>query len=278
MLGAAACGRGGGVALDPASVAFFDTARLVMTGEEQAIFRHLPDPESRQEFIRDFWAKRDPDPDTPVNEFKAEFEARVEYANKRFREGRHGFDTDRGRIYIYLGPPEKTDFFAGDGAQVPLLWWVYYRYDLGIAFTDNRNLGAYTISEITGNLFDAIQDAKLGAVVQSGAKFLNFDLRYDRGARRLFVTIPVKKLSFKEEDGRLRAEFEFTFYIYEKDGALKRMFKEVRTFSGVPADIQKSKEIAFEFSQDLLPGKVYVDVVLTAKEMGKARKIFTVKG
>ena len=59
--------------LDPESAKFYQSARLIMTKEETKIFKHLPDADSRKEFIADFWLKRDPDPDTPDNEFRTEF-------------------------------------------------------------------------------------------------------------------------------------------------------------------------------------------------------------
>jgi len=63
--------------LDPESQKFYRTARLIMNKEEAKIWDRLPDAESRKEFIADFWEKRDPNPDTPVNEYRQEFEARV---------------------------------------------------------------------------------------------------------------------------------------------------------------------------------------------------------
>jgi hypothetical protein len=62
LLGAAACSSLPRTELDPAARDFYETARLVMTSEEDDIFQHLPDAESRREFVSDFWAKRDPDP------------------------------------------------------------------------------------------------------------------------------------------------------------------------------------------------------------------------
>ncbi len=119
------CGISGKVALDPESRNFYETARLIMTKEEKDIFNHLPDRESRQEFIRDFWAKRDPDSDTEENEFKEEFYGRIEYANRYFREGIPGWKTDRGRIFIYLGPPDKIDqrLFINNPSVKGLIWF-----------------------------------------------------------------------------------------------------------------------------------------------------------
>jgi len=45
------CHQSRGIALDPQSKSFYEKARLIMTKEEKDIFNHLPDIESRQEFI-----------------------------------------------------------------------------------------------------------------------------------------------------------------------------------------------------------------------------------
>ena len=78
VLGMTACAPPFELQLDPEGKAFFETARLVMTSEEEDIFRHLPDTESRREFMVDFWAKRNPDPASETNEFKEEFEKRID--------------------------------------------------------------------------------------------------------------------------------------------------------------------------------------------------------
>ena len=277
----AGCGGARVEALDPESRSFFDTARLVMTNIERDIFRHLPDAGARREFISDFWAKRDPDPETEENEFKEEFDRRIEYTNTHFREGRRGINTDRGRIYLYLGPPEHTESFPMiSGGTTSALWWVYYSYPLGVEFVDSRGTGEYAINEIDGNLFEAIERAKLGAGVQrSGARlnFVNFDVRYDKSRREIVVALPLKKLNFKEENGLLQAEFEFTFFLYGQ-GPAKEKYVEDRTFSAKAEDLEKSKEILFAFPRELPPGRTYVDVIVDGgQDNGRVRKIVEVK-
>jgi GWxTD domain-containing protein len=267
-------------ALDPESRDFYDTARLVMTPEEKDIFRHLPDQAARKEFIADFWAKRDPDPTTETNEFKQEFEDRIEYANKHFNEGRHGIDTDRGRIYMYLGPPERTESFPFTDNPVArdILWWIYYKYELGIEFVDPNGSGTYTINEIDGDLLGAIEMAKLGTYAPShggSTGYVNFELDYDTTKKEFVLAIPVKKLSFKESEGKLSASFDFEFFIYAERGTAKEKFTESRTLSESPEDLEKKKFISFTFPYDLKRGQNYVDVVLIGKDgLGKFRKIF----
>ncbi len=286
-LGAAGC-VSGKPALEPESRAFISTARLIMTGAEKEIFEHLPDAASRQEFIADFWDRRNPDPTAEVNEFKQEFERRVEYADTHFREGRKGIDTDRGRIYLYLGAPDRVENFpfhqnesyraAPDAIRGPMLWWVYYKWELGIAFADKRNDGVFKMTEIEGNLLEAIDQAKLGATSPvTGGRPLRFDVKYDRDRQVLVVTIPVKRLDFKSEQGRLRTKFTFDLFVY-REGRTKDRLTEEREFSGTPEEIQARETLVFEFKYVLPRGKSYVDVIVSQEgSLVKSRQIFPVK-
>ena len=87
MLSACASGKQK-INQDPYYESFFEKARLIMTKEEIEIYKQLPDLKSKEEFIDEFWKKRDPFPETPENENKIEFERRIAYANRWFRENR----------------------------------------------------------------------------------------------------------------------------------------------------------------------------------------------
>lgn len=90
--------------LDSNSQKFLDLIRHIITSQEERIFREMP-PEDRGEFIMDFWARRDPDPSTPENEFRSQYYTRLAVADKAFRAGIPGWMTDKGRIFILLGQP-----------------------------------------------------------------------------------------------------------------------------------------------------------------------------
>jgi GWxTD domain-containing protein len=285
-LGAAACTTAPRPDLDPQSRSFYETARLVLTGEEQDIFLHLPDAEARREFIVDFWAKRDPDPETEANEFKAEFEARIAYADAHFREGRRGINTDRGRIYVYLGPPYQTDYYPSyrdeRGGMGPILLWLYPQYAVAVQFNDPKGTGDFAMTEVDGNLLQAVEDAKLGAVSQgaeAARRALRFEIRYDAAAGAFAASIPVKQISFKEAGGVLKAAFEFTFYIYKPGAPKKDMFTRTVSFEGSPAGVEKMPDLVFSFPYLLPPGKTYVDVIVVDRDgPGKARRIFALRG
>lgn len=90
----------------------------IITREERAAFMKLETNEEREEFIKQFWLRRDPTPDTPKNEFKEEHYRRIAQANLRFptATGKAGWKTDRGRIYILYGPPDEIDDRSSPGS------------------------------------------------------------------------------------------------------------------------------------------------------------------
>ena len=88
----------------------------IISDEEKAAFEDLKTDEERQHFVEQFWARRDPTPDTPENEFKEEHYRRIDYANQHWRSNLPGWKTDRGRIYIRYGPPDEIDSHPSGGS------------------------------------------------------------------------------------------------------------------------------------------------------------------
>jgi GWxTD domain-containing protein len=276
-----------GTKLDPESEKFYQTAQLIMTGEEKKIFKHLPDAASRKEFIKDFWDKRDPNPDTPENEFKKEFEARVEYANKHFREGGLGMNTDRGRIYIFMGKPDKVEEYynrAGSGIRGSIIQWFYYNYGLGIEFVDERGIGEFRMRDYTGDFFEAMDLFKLGQSVGPDSVFkqpvVKFNVKYDASRKELEVIFPAKDIFFRENgEGELQVDLDFKIYIYPDEGATKETFEESQFFVTTESELEKLKTVSFRFAHALKPGKNFVDVIAKGKPgtTGKVRRIFEIK-
>jgi GWxTD domain-containing protein len=116
----------------------------IITDEERAAFKRLQTDEEREQFIENFWLRRDPTPDTVENEFKEEHYRRIAYANEHFASGIPGWKTDRGKIYIMYGPPDEIEdhssggFYerppeegGGETSTYPFQQW-RYRYIEGI--------------------------------------------------------------------------------------------------------------------------------------------------
>jgi len=274
--------------LDPESAKFYQSARLIMTKEEIKIFERLPDAESRKAFIEDFWLKRDPDPDTPDNSFKKEFETRVAFVLKRYnKEGMSAINTDRGRVYILLGPPEKVEQFSpevGSPVRGFTEWWSYYNHQMAVEFVDADGSGRFRMTRHEGDFFGAMDLMKLGSYVRAddvfSKKFVKFDAIYDDAAGEIEVRIPVKGLMFRDnEDGRLAVDLRFLVYVYGDGGLAKESFLDARAFVLTDAEHETLKTVSARFARRLKPGTNYVDIVIMGKEgqKGKIRQMFEIK-
>ena len=85
-----------------------DVAYIITDGERRA-FLQLQTNEERENFIEQFWQRRNPDPDSVDNTYKEEHYRRIAYANEHYASGMAGWRTDRGRIYIMYGKPDDLE-------------------------------------------------------------------------------------------------------------------------------------------------------------------------
>jgi GWxTD domain-containing protein len=133
----------------------------IITDEEAKTFKTLSNDEERDAFIEQFWLRRNPNPDSPENEFREEHYRRIAYANEHFAAGKPGWKTDRGHIYIAFGKPDSIESHPSGGAYqrpmdegggetstYPFETW-HYRYLEGIGdnidleFVDTCQCGDY---------------------------------------------------------------------------------------------------------------------------------------
>ncbi|WP_348266559.1 GWxTD domain-containing protein [Edaphobacter paludis] len=138
-----------------------EDVRWIITDQEMRAFKNLSNDEERDSFIENFWLRRNPNPDSPENEYKEEHYARIAYANEHFAAGMPGWKTDRGHIYIAYGKPDSIDSHpsggnyerpmdegGGETSTFPFEVW-HYRYLAGIGdnidieFVDTCMCGAY---------------------------------------------------------------------------------------------------------------------------------------
>src|SRR6202044_2925829 len=88
----------------------------IISPEERSSFLHLQTNEEREQFIEQFWQRRNPDPDSAENTFKEEHYRRIAYTNEHYASGIPGWKTDRGRIYIMWGPPDEIESHPSGGS------------------------------------------------------------------------------------------------------------------------------------------------------------------
>ena len=103
----------------------------IISDREKDAFTKLQSEAERAAFIAAFWRRRDPEPLTPENEFRTEHYERIEYANTRLsgETAIPGWMTDRGRLYIQLGPPEERETFPAIPGLYPAELWFYLQRD-----------------------------------------------------------------------------------------------------------------------------------------------------
>jgi GWxTD domain-containing protein len=117
---------------------------LIATPEEIRELRRLP-PVLRKEAWNRFWKRRDPTPDTPDNEFRDEFFARVRYAEEQFSVLGPGWRSDRGRIYIQFGPPDQVESRPMNLDAPAYEVWTYTRPERRFVFVDYDGFGRYEL-------------------------------------------------------------------------------------------------------------------------------------
>jgi GWxTD domain-containing protein len=135
----------------------------LVTSAERDAWDKLKTNEEREQFIGEFWRRRDPDPDTEENEYREAYYERLAYVNEHFASGIPGYKTDRGRIYLKYGKPDEIESHPAGGAYQRQFhegggstsvypferWWYRHlpgRSDIDIEFIDPTGSGEYRIA------------------------------------------------------------------------------------------------------------------------------------
>lgn len=136
-----------------------DYLRYAGTSDQLGRLRDAPLAD-RAERFRTFWEARDPDPETPENEFFRDYFRRIQEANDRFGGLHPGWLTDPGAVYITFGPPDEVfrqldpDPRTGVGrSQV----WRYERslgFDLRLTFVDETGTGEFRLTAESRRAFE----------------------------------------------------------------------------------------------------------------------------
>ena len=112
----------------------------IVKPEERAAFIELKDDAGRDDYVRQFWLRRDPTPGTEQNEFKEEHYRRIAYTNVHFASRLPGWKTDRGRVYIVQGGPDEIEAGKSSTGALREIWRYRKSYDAAI-FEDHCRCG-----------------------------------------------------------------------------------------------------------------------------------------
>jgi len=133
----------------PSSIKDLDKAikQLVYIATEDEIEK-IEETENRDEKVKEylnFWKKKDPTPQTEDNPIFDEYYRRVFYANEKFSHYIEGWKTDRGMVFIILGPPNNVDRHPFEFNTKPYEVWEYYDLNRQFVFVDETGFGDYRL-------------------------------------------------------------------------------------------------------------------------------------
>ncbi len=296
--------KNAGLKMDPESETFYQEAHFLFTRHEKKIFDNLTSPEAKKRFIQYFWDIRNPNPYADENEFKLLMDERFTYANSYLKEGNvPGWKTDRGRIYMLLGPPDYVDaqsVFNNPDVHGYMFWaygqQAFFESDtrnegLYILFVDRDGHGRYyiTMENIAVNiggeykylggtnirLLDEAEEMKYKHIKKKGELFeknnLDFQLTYDENKQSFHIAIQPRNVIFDENPntGMMTAKFKIDMVIYEGN---ENFFKhtEVKSIDVKKEELLTRKEQTFSVSPlqldiplKLKKGHITVDVFIS---------------
>lgn len=302
------------VRLNPEKSDEYEKIELLMLDEEKKLYRHLRNQQDRDECIRDFWKIRDPDPTTEENEAKVEFQRRIEYANLWFsptnpypgrkpggREYDNGWYTDRGRIYILLGPPDllflsnfyskeyisdsssmQYDVRAGrdrrvsDGNRYSAETWRYDLYRISVSFVKQ---GIWRMSGLDTDLAFVIEQMKMNLVSERYSRSLKHIFQFKAGYQNgnLLLTIPLKRIVF---DGENKSEFSIRIIMYQDYRKIGEMSTN-RQIHPSGENIRRSSDVTLTIPLSIEKrGSILLDITmenLIPTQFTRSRKFLKVK-
>ena len=273
------------VGTDPYHDTYYGKEKLLMTEEELDIYTHLPDREAKAEFVKEFWLKRDPTPSTERNELKEEFDKRVEYANRWFDEkndGRSGWDTDRGRVLLVFGMPDRRDQGQVQLRIRPgtanLEVWVYDRHQLILRFIDEMGYKVFRLtSESQYVLMTAMRQEKLrwGAQEADDSGF-QFKVSYKKEGFNIIV--PLKDLHVDHQGDNVVVTFNINVTVYLNYKKIDQLSKE-HVVKHDQKKILKMENISFNIPYSPSEkGRYHFDIVIENKlSSQKYRRLLKVK-
>ena len=160
----------------------------IITDTERRAFLQLQTNEEREQFIEEFWQRRNPDPDSVDNPVKEEHYRRIAYTNEHFASGIAGWRTDRGRIYIMYGKPDDLESHTqGENYERPM--------DQGGGETKT-----YAFEDWTYHYIEGIgENVELEFVDPTGTG--EFHLTTDPSEKDALLYVPGAGLTLAEQEG-----------------------------------------------------------------------------
>ena len=124
----------------------FRQMKYILTSTERKNAKGKKGKELENIFLQ-YWEKRDPTPETSLNELMEEYYIRVNYVNEYFNMSwKEGWETDFGMIYILFGPPneiQRSNINSSNTTTYQV--WYYNRINKQFVFKDQNGFGDYRL-------------------------------------------------------------------------------------------------------------------------------------
>jgi len=246
--------------LDPSSRDFLSKVRYLISKDERRVFVTLPESE-RPRFIDEFWGKRDPNPDTPENEFKKQYFQRIDEANLLFTDGLEpGWLQDRGRIWILLGQPSERQTYPRGITFYGLPTEIWYYGLFPIVFVDDAWRGNYRLDPDSAPQLATIMRAQLEwkPQVETDDKALDCSMKVERpapGEARVVVRVPYRRIWMASDGKTMTAILTVALEVLDKSGSKVGEFRQDYPLAA-----------AEEKREELLGQDFIIDIPLVLKE------------
>ena len=133
----------------PDSITNIDLAlsqmNYILTSDERKELKKLKQRD-KEKFFKKAWARRDPKPDTKVNELMDEYYGRVLFTEENFSRGTSGgWRSDMGMIFILFGKPDDIQRYTSMQSNYSYETWYYFSIGQEFAFVDDYGFGDYRL-------------------------------------------------------------------------------------------------------------------------------------
>ena len=272
--------------MPPEDKQFLSEVRYLITRQESKQFRNTP-PEERAKFIEEFWKVRDPDPTSEENEFRDEYYRRIDEANHLFHEGSAGWLTDRGRVHILLGAPERRDVYPSGYSfySPPVEIWYYSQFP--VIFVDSLREGIYRLEPMSVRNLSTINVAQMKRKpkgIEPIARLFAFTLSCQKtgpGEAKLLIEVPyrVTLMTLNEATKAYETKLKLSVRISDAAGKIILDKEELRPLAVSDSMlVDLGKNAALEFGFRLPAGNYSALVVLeNTADKSQARKEIKIK-
>jgi GWxTD domain-containing protein len=269
--------------LPPEDQEFLSTVRYIISSKEKKDYLNTP-AEQREKFKQEFWQRRDPTPFNEENEYKDLYFERIEKANELFAdEGREGWLTDRGYVYIILGPPAKiieypysvSNFYGPD-----MYIWYYSNYPVYFRRRGHVKATYYLSADSYSFVQKYKENSKLNFTPLEDKQKLSFKINLKKVNNQSIVEglVPYKYINFENKNNKYEAKLKATYFITDLTG--KEIKKKSREYTLLLTkdDLDNLEEEylikeVFDIPRGKYGLKVVIEDVITKESSQRTKKI-----